>query len=198
MWESHQITAFQVLGKEKALTVFANAGLVFIWSTGCTACGWLSPMLGCIVRSRPSLTVYIIAHIALGVSRLLATSGDNFWGSVCAGLSMLSCPSLTVYIIACIDLGVLRHHATPCDIVCQLLGFDSRQAGYSTYCLGRLATLCDIACQLSGFDSRQAGFQGLLAGHDEHSATRRTARYPAKAIEHGKDHGQRIDQEYHL
>ena len=131
MWESHQITAFQVLGKEKALTVFANAGLVFIWSTGCTACGWLSPMLGCIVRSRPSLTVYIIA---------------------------------------CIDLGVLRHHATPCDIVCQLLGFDSRQAG----------------------------FQGLSAGHDEHSATRRTARYPAKAIEHGKDHGQRIDQEYHL
>ena len=159
MWESHQITAFQVLGKEKALTVFANAGLVFIWSTGCTACGWLSPMLGCIVRSRPSLTVYIIA---------------------------------------CIDLGVLRHHATPCDIVCQLLGFDSRQAGYSTYCLGRLATLCDIACHLSGFDSRQAGFQGLSAGHDEHSATRRTARYPAKAIEHGKDHGQRIDQEYHL
>lgn len=119
-------------------------------------------------------------------------------GSVCAGLSMLSCPSLTVYIIACIDLGVLRHHATPCDIVCQLSGFDSRQAGYSTYCLGRLATLCDIACQLSGFDSRQAGFQGLSAGHDEHSATRRTARYPAKAIEHGKDHGQRIDQEYHL
>ena len=122
------------------------------------------------MRTRPSLTAYIIAHIALGVSRLLATSGDNFWGSVCAGLSMLSCPSLTVYIIACIDLGVLRHHATPCDIVCQLLGFDSRQAG----------------------------FQGLSAGHDEHSATRRTARYPAKAIEHGKDHGQRIDQEYHL
>ena len=151
-----------------------------------------------LMLSRPFLTVYIIAHIALGVSRLLATSGDNFWGSVCAGLSMLSCPSLTVYIIACIDLGVLRHCAASCDIVRQLLGFDSRQVGYSTYCLGRLATLCDIACQLSGFDSRQAGFQGLSAGHDEHSATRRTARYPAKAIEHGKDHGQRIDQEYHL
>lgn len=81
------------------------------------------------MRSRPSLTVYIIAHIALGVSRLLATSGDDFLSSGCAGLSMLSCPSLTVYIIACIDLGVLRHHATPCDIVCQLSGFDSRQAG---------------------------------------------------------------------
>ena len=85
MWESHRITAFQVLGKEKALTVFANAGLVFIWSTGCTACGWLSPMLGCIVRSRPSLTVYIIAHIALGVSRLLATLCDNFQGRFAPG-----------------------------------------------------------------------------------------------------------------
>ena len=155
-------------------------------------------MQRCIMRAHPSLPVCIIARIDSSVSRLLVTFGDNFLSSGCAGLSMLSCPSLTVYIIACIDLGVLRHHATPCDIVCQLLGFDSRQAGYSTYCLGRLATLCDIACQLSGFDSRQAGFQGLSAGHDEHSATRRTARYPAKAIEHGKDHGQRIDQEYHL
>lgn len=32
--------------------------------------------------SLPSLTAYIIAHIALGVSRLLVTSGDNFQGSL--------------------------------------------------------------------------------------------------------------------
>ena len=74
-------------------------------------------MPGCIMRTRPSLTVYIIAHIALGVSRLLATSGDDFLSSGCAGQGMLSRPSLTVYMIARIDLGIMRHRATLCDIV---------------------------------------------------------------------------------
>ena len=30
MWESHQITAFQVLGQEKALTVFRQRWFVFL------------------------------------------------------------------------------------------------------------------------------------------------------------------------
>ncbi len=47
----------------------ANAGLFFFWSTGCIACGWLSPMLGCIMCSRPFLTVYMIAGIDLGIMR---------------------------------------------------------------------------------------------------------------------------------
>ena len=112
MWESHRIITFLNLGKEKALTVFPPTLVwFFIWSTGCTARGWFSPMQVCIMRFRPSLTVYIIAHIALGVSRLLATSGDDFLSSGCAGQGMLSCPSLTVYIIARIDLGVSRHCA---------------------------------------------------------------------------------------
>ena len=67
------------------------------------------------MRTRPSLTAYIIAHIALGVSRLLATSGDDFLSSGCAGQGMLSRPSLTVYMIARIDLGIMRHRATLCD-----------------------------------------------------------------------------------
>ena len=67
------------------------------------------------MRFRPSLTVYIIAHIVLGVSRLLATLCDNFLGSVCAGQGMRSRPSLTVYIIAGIYMGIMRHRATLCD-----------------------------------------------------------------------------------
>ena len=59
--------------------------------------------------SRPSLTVYMIAGIDLGIMR--------------------SRPSLTVYIIAHIDLGVLRHCAASCDIVRQLSGGDLRRAG---------------------------------------------------------------------
>ena len=115
MWASHQITAFQVLGKEKALTVFPPT-LVWFYLVNRISCPWvIFSDVGRIMRSHSSLPVYIIARIALGVSRLLATLCDNFWGSVCAGQGMLSRPSLTVYIIAGIDLGIMRHRATLCD-----------------------------------------------------------------------------------
>ena len=75
MWESHQITAFLNLGNEKALTGFPPTLVCFfIWSTGCTARGCFSPMQGGIMRSRPSLTVYMIAGIDLGVLRHCAAS----------------------------------------------------------------------------------------------------------------------------
>ena len=115
MWVSHQITAFQVLGKEKALTVFPPT-LVWFYLVNRISCPWvIFSDVGRIMRSHSSLPVYIIARIALGVSRLLATLCDNFWGSVCAGQGMLSRPSLTVYMIARIDLGIMRHRATLCD-----------------------------------------------------------------------------------
>lgn len=115
MWVSHRITAFLHLGKEKALTVFPPT-LVWFYLVNRISCPWvIFSDVGRIMRSHSSLPVYIIARIALGVSRLLATLCDNFWGSVCAGQGMLSRPSLTVYIIAGIDLGIMRHRATLCD-----------------------------------------------------------------------------------
>ena len=115
MWVSHRITAFLHLGKEKALTVFPPT-LVWFYLVNRISCPWvIFSDVGRIMRSHSSLPVYIIARIALGVSRLLATLCDNFWGSVCAGQGMRSRPSLTVYIIAGIDLGIMRHRATLCD-----------------------------------------------------------------------------------
>ena len=101
------------------------------------------------MRFRPSLTVYIIAHIVLGVSRLLATLCDNFLGSVCAGQGMRSRPSLTVYIIAGIDLGIMRHHATSCDIVRQLSGVDSRRQGTNDFLRGMTSIPCKTNCSAS-------------------------------------------------
>lgn len=43
---------------------------------GWAACEWFSPMLGGIMCSRPSLTVYMIARIDLGIMRHHATSCD--------------------------------------------------------------------------------------------------------------------------
>ena len=129
MWVSHRITAFLHLGKEKALTVFPPT-LVWFYLVNRISCPWvIFSDVGRIMRSHSSLPVYIIARIALGVSRLLATLCDNFLGSVCAGQGMRSRPSLTVYIIAGIDMGIMRHHATSCDIVRQLSGGDSHRAG---------------------------------------------------------------------
>lgn len=65
---------FRLWGKEKALTGFPPTLVCFfIWSTGCTARGCFSPMQGGIMRSRPSLTVYMIAGIDLGIVRHCAT-----------------------------------------------------------------------------------------------------------------------------
>ena len=41
--------------------------------------------MGCIMLSRPSLTVYIIARIDMGIMRHRATLCDNFQGSIRAG-----------------------------------------------------------------------------------------------------------------
>ena len=76
MWASHQITAFQVLGKEKALTGFPPT-LVWFYLINWMYCPWMVfSDVGCIMRSRSSLPVYIIARIALGVSRHCATLCD--------------------------------------------------------------------------------------------------------------------------
>lgn len=83
---SHRITTFLDLGKEKALTGFPPTLVCFfIWSTGCAARGCFSPMQGGIMRSRPSLTVYMIAGIDLGIVRHCATP---FKGSIRARAQM--------------------------------------------------------------------------------------------------------------
>ena len=119
MWVSHRITAFLHLGKEKALTVFPPT-LVWFYLVNRISCPWvIFSDVGRIMRSHSSLPVYIIARIALGVSRLCATLYDIvrqlLGGSIRAGQGMSSRPSLTVYIIAGIDLGIMRHRATLCD-----------------------------------------------------------------------------------
>ena len=168
MWVSHRITAFLHLGKEKALTVFPPT-LVWFYLVNRISCPWvIFSDVGRIMRSHSSLPVYIIARIALGVSRLLATLCDNFWGSVCAGQGMLSRPSLTVYIIAGIDLGimryrpsltvyiiahidlgVLRHCAASCDIVRQLSGGDSCRQGTNDFLRGVPSIPCKTDCSAS-------------------------------------------------
>lgn len=149
MWVSHRITAFLHLGKEKALTVFPPT-LVWFYLVNRISCPWvIFSDVGRIMRSHSSLPVYIIARIALGVSRLLATLCDNFWGSVCAGQGMLSRPSLTVYIIAHIDLGVLRHCATSCDIVRQLSGAICAGQGNNDFLRGVPSIPCKTDCSAS-------------------------------------------------
>ena len=149
MWVSHRITAFLHLGKEKALTVFPPT-LVWFYLVNRISCPWvIFSDVGRIMRSHSSLPVYIIARIALGVSRLLATLCDNFWGSVCAGQGMLSRPSLTVYIIAGIDLGVLRHCATSCDIVRQLSGAICAGQGNNDFLRGVPSIPCKTDCSAS-------------------------------------------------
>lgn len=149
MWVSHRITAFLHLGKEKALTVFPPT-LVWFYLVNRISCPWvIFSDVGRIMRSHSSLPVYIIARIALGVSRLLATLCDNFWGSVCAGQGMLSRPSLTVYIIAHIDLGVLRHCAASCDIVRQLSGAICAGQGNNDFLRGVPSIPCKTDCSAS-------------------------------------------------
>ena len=76
MWESHQITTFLDLGKEKALTVFPPT-LVWFYLVNRISCPWvIFSDVGRIMRSHSSLPVYIIARIALGVSRHCATLCD--------------------------------------------------------------------------------------------------------------------------
>ena len=76
MWVSHRITAFLHLGKEKALTVFPPT-LVWFYLVNRISCPWvIFSDVGRIMRSHSSLPVYIIARIALGVSRHCATLCD--------------------------------------------------------------------------------------------------------------------------
>lgn len=117
MWESHQITAFQVLGKEKALTGIPPT-LVWVYLIIRMYCPWMVFSDAGLHHAHSSFFTNLhYSTYCSSVSRLLVTFGDNFLSSGCAGQGMRSRPSLTVYIIARIDLGIMRHHATSCDIV---------------------------------------------------------------------------------
>ena len=113
------------------------------------------------MRAHPSLPVCIIARIDSSVSRLLVTFGDNFLSSGCAGQGMLFCPSLTVYIIAHIALGVLRLCATLYDIVRQLSGVDSLQAG--DYRLSRECNRHSIQGELLGIQRKTLSMEMFMA-----------------------------------
>ena len=189
MWESHQITTFLDLGKEKALTVFPPT-LVWFYLVNRISCPWvIFSDVGRIMRSHSSLPVYIIARIALGVSRLLATLCDNFWGSVCAGQGMLSRPSLTVYIIAGIDLGIMRYR--PSLTVYIIAHID---LGVLRHC----AASCDIVRQLSGGRFAPGRVPMTFCGVYRTFRARRTVRHPAKTIKWAKVHSERIDRNHHL
>ena len=146
-------------------------------------------MPGCIIRTRPSLTVYIIAHIALGVSRLLATSGDDFLSSGCAGQGMLSRPSLTVYMIARIDLGIMR--SRPSLTVYIIAHID---LGVLRHC----AASCDIVRQLSGGRFAPGRVPMTFCRACRAFRARRAVRHPVKTIKWAKVHSERIDRNHPL
>ena len=77
------------------------------------------------------------------------------------GCIMLSRPSLTVYIIARIDMGIMRHHATSCDIVRQLSGVDSLQAG--DYRLSRERNRHSIQGELLGIQRKTLSMEMFMA-----------------------------------
>ena len=149
MWESHQITAFQVLGKEKALTGIPPT-LVWVYLIIRMYCPWMVFSDAGLHHAHSSFFTNLhYSTYCSSVSRLLVTFGDNFLSSGCAGQGMRSRPSLTVYIIARIDLGIMRHHATSCDIVRQLSGVDSRRQGTNDFMRGMTSIPCKTDCSAS-------------------------------------------------